>query len=288
MRDREVSDKTIGGRLGLDLTFDSMCALYSNISTANIILFTSRKNQQRSMPRQLIVSVLLCISASVCHANEGAGLVGIPSGGFQLFLLAIILGFMILFLPKGWSFLLVSIPSYLVFAYILVMFSISAQSDTLLNIAIYSPAVLVIAQVLFIIDVANKPEQAPSTSQSNAAKHQNLASNTTLVYDSQAIEIAEAAQSPIELTAILEVPDIRKFLAIASKNRIISAQADNAEVCRFFNAIRYGEVAKVRQILSNNPLLILTKDVCGNTAITVAENENNVELLAFFRACLAK
>lgn len=240
------------------------------------------------MLRQFIVSVLLCISASVCHANEGAGLVGIPGGGFQLFLLAIILGFMILFLPQGWLFLLVSIPSYLVFAYILVMSAMSAQSDMLIHIAQYSPAVLVIAEVLFIIEVANKPTQAPSTRQSNAAKHQNLASNTTLACDSQTIEIAEAAQSPIKLTAILEVPDIRKFLATASRNRIISAQADNAEVCRFFNAIRYGEVVKVRQIVSNNPLLILTKDAFGNTAITVAENENHVELLAFFRACLAK
>ncbi|MBK9393753.1 MAG: hypothetical protein IPN40_07625 [Uliginosibacterium sp.] len=72
--------------------------------------------------------------------------------------------------------------------------------------------------------MANKPEQAPSTSQSNAAKHQNLASNTTLVYDSQAIEIAEAAQSPIELTAILEVPDIRKFLAIRASTNYFGAR----------------------------------------------------------------
>lgn len=94
--------------------------------------------------------------------------------------------------------------------------------------------------------------------------------------------------APNEFATTLEANDIQKFIATASKERIFSAHANQADVSRFFNAIRYGQTARVRQAISASPLLILAKDVYGNTPIDVAEKENSTELLDFFRMCLAK
>lgn len=89
-----------------------------------------------------------------------------------------------------------------------------------------------------------------------------------------------------ELQPVLDAGDIHKFITTASKERIILAHADSAEVFRFFNAIRYGQVENVRQAASANPLLVLAKDAHGNTPVMVAEQEDNTELRTFFKACL--
>lgn len=94
--------------------------------------------------------------------------------------------------------------------------------------------------------------------------------------------------APIKVVAILSASDIQEFVATASRERIQLAHANEADVSRFFNAIRYGQVTKVRQAVSENPLLVLAKDVSGNTPIDVAQRENCAELLAFFKACLAR
>ncbi|MFT3848916.1 MAG: hypothetical protein QM739_09610 [Propionivibrio sp.] len=98
----------------------------------------------------------------------------------------------------------------------------------------------------------------------------------------------EIRVAPAELRPTLEALDIQKFIATASKNQIRNAHADQTSVSRFFNAIRYGQIAVVRKAVSASPLLILAKDVYGNTPIYVAKQEGNIELESFFNECLSR
>jgi hypothetical protein len=104
-----------------------------------------------------------------------------------------------------------------------------------------------------------------------------------------ALEEKQLAQQYSMLFAsqpILEAADIQKFIATASKNQIRKACADRVSASRFFNAIRYGEIAMARKTLSASPLLILAKDAYGNTPIEAAAQEKNTELQDFFKNCL--
>lgn len=99
-------------------------------------------------------------------------------------------------------------------------------------------------------------------------------------------QLAHQYSVNIESQPILEAADIQKFIATASRNQIRKACADRVSTSRFFNAIRYGEIAMVRKTLSASPLLILAKDAYGNTPIEAAEQEKNTELKDFFENCL--
>ena len=101
-----------------------------------------------------------------------------------------------------------------------------------------------------------------------------------------AIDKGEGSENTqTELIPVLDAADIRKIAATASKEQAISVLADSNAICRLFNAIRYGQVETVKQALSRDPVLILAKDVYGNSPIDVARQEGNTELLTFIEAC---
>lgn len=96
---------------------------------------------------------------------------------------------------------------------------------------------------------------------------------------------ADISGSDVEFQT-LEARDIHRFIVTASAGQVRKAQSNHVAVNRFFNAIRYGQLPLVRKSLSVNPLLILTKDVYGNSPLDAARREDNAALVAFFKECL--
>lgn len=118
---------------------------------------------------------------------------------------------------------------------------------------------------------------SPASSPSNRAERQTITAE---------VEQRKHTESThTELIPTLDAADIRKIAATASKEQAISVLSDSNAICRLFNAIRYGQVETVKQALSRDPVLILAKDIYGNSPIDVARQEGNAELLLFFKAC---
>ena len=90
--------------------------------------------------------------------------------------------------------------------------------------------------------------------------------------------------SVVETKPLLELHEIQKIVASATEGSIHQIQMDQAGITRFFNAIRYGQATVVRTLISENPLLIFTKDAYGNTPHEVANKEKNIDLQEFFRS----
>jgi len=90
----------------------------------------------------------------------------------------------------------------------------------------------------------------------------------------------------IEAKPIREPSEIRVSIASIEPSKVVELQAAHPEISRFFNAIRYGKIKQVQEMVSTNPAFVLTKDAFGNTPLEVAEKENNQELKNYFESCL--
>ncbi len=93
-------------------------------------------------------------------------------------------------------------------------------------------------------------------------------------------------EAVVESKPLRELHEIKKIVASATEISIHQTQVDGARISEFFNAIRYGRTAVVRSLISENPLLILTKDAFGNTPHQVADKEENIELKEYFLSIL--
>lgn len=130
---------------------------------------------------------------------------------------------------------------------------------------------------------------SPNASERDASSPKNVlsssgaASSTDISPGGASTPAAPHASRPI-----LEASDIRKSVVTASESQTRIALADQVSVTTFFNAIRYGQTEVIRRAVRASPLIVLAHDLHGKTPLDVAKEEGNLELIAFFSACLAK
>lgn len=248
------------------------------------------RNRTLRVLHRACLFAFLSIVMTLGYANEGAGLVGFRSGttgALPLLYFAIALAIGMLFIPNGWALSLLCVASYVGLVFVLVTIGFSTGSESLLHIALYSPIALLIAQAWCIAYSVRQLENRSEPSEhSNICENSDLATEVSGRHCKQDKAAFTESIVPIQSLRILDATDVRKCIAKASIEEINLAQADCGQVSRFFNAIRYGETAVVREAVSVCPLLVLTRDAYGNSSIDAATQEKNSELLDFFKACL--